>query len=54
MFEQAKARDKYLLDNGLTGPKPQCSVCGQELAKPYRAAGMHPECASEKPGESTR
>ena len=54
MAEQAKARDKYLLDNGLAGPLPQCTICGQELAKPFREAGMHPECASDVPGESTR
>jgi 3-hydroxyisobutyrate dehydrogenase-like beta-hydroxyacid dehydrogenase len=46
MAEQLKARDRFLLDNGLTGPLPQCSICGQELAKPYRAAGVHPECTS--------
>jgi 3-hydroxyisobutyrate dehydrogenase len=45
MVEQAKARDKYLLENGLTAPIPQCTMCGQELALPYRKAGVHPECA---------
>lgn len=45
MVEQAKARDKYLLENGLTGPVPQCTICGQDLASPYRKAGVHPECA---------
>jgi hypothetical protein len=45
MAEQAKARDRYLLENGLTGPIPQCTMCGQELASPYRKAGVHPECA---------
>jgi 3-hydroxyisobutyrate dehydrogenase-like beta-hydroxyacid dehydrogenase len=54
MAEQAKARDKYLLENGLTGPIPRCTICGQELASPYRKAGVHPECASDKPGESLR
>jgi len=54
MTEQAKARDKYLLENGLTGPIPQCRICGQELASPFRKAGVHPECASDAPGESLR
>jgi 3-hydroxyisobutyrate dehydrogenase-like beta-hydroxyacid dehydrogenase len=54
MVEQAKARDKYLLENGLTGAIPQCSICGQELASPYRKAGVHPECAFDTPGESLR
>jgi 3-hydroxyisobutyrate dehydrogenase len=54
MAEQAKARDKYLLENGLTGPIPQCTICGQELASPYRKARVHPECALDTPGESLR
>jgi 3-hydroxyisobutyrate dehydrogenase-like beta-hydroxyacid dehydrogenase len=54
MAEQAKARDKYLLENGLTGPIPQCRICGQELASPFRKAGVHPECAFDAPGESLR
>ena len=54
MAEQAKTRDKYLLENGLTGPIPQCTICGQELALPYRKAGVHPECAFDAPGESLR
>jgi 3-hydroxyisobutyrate dehydrogenase-like beta-hydroxyacid dehydrogenase len=48
MVEQAKARDKYLLENGLTAPIPQCTMCGQELALPYRKAGVHPECAFDR------
>jgi 3-hydroxyisobutyrate dehydrogenase-like beta-hydroxyacid dehydrogenase len=48
MVEQAKARDKYLLENGLTAPIPQCTICGQELASPYRKAGAHPECAFDR------
>ena len=52
MGEKAKVRDKYMVENGLNGPIPQCSVCGQELASPYRKAGMHPECASATPGQT--
>jgi 3-hydroxyisobutyrate dehydrogenase-like beta-hydroxyacid dehydrogenase len=48
MVEQAKARDKYLLENGLTAPIPRCTMCGQELALPYRKAGVHPECAFDR------
>lgn len=54
MVEQAKARDKYLLENGLTGPIPLCRVCGQDLTSPYRKAGVHPECAFDTPLESPR
>jgi 3-hydroxyisobutyrate dehydrogenase-like beta-hydroxyacid dehydrogenase len=54
MVEQAKARDKYLLENGLTAPLPRCTICGQELALPFRKAGVHPECAFDTPGESLR
>ena len=52
MGEKAKARDKFMVENGLNGPLPKCSVCGQELASPYRKAGLHPECAAGVPGES--
>ncbi|WP_420145554.1 NAD(P)-dependent oxidoreductase [Sphingobium sp.] len=45
MGEQLKARDKYLIENDLLGPLPTCRACGQILAKPYRDAGAHPECA---------
>ena len=48
MVEQAKARDRYLLENGLTDPIPQCTICGQELASPYRKAGVHTECAVDR------
>ena len=54
MVEQAKARDRYLLENGLTAPIPQCTICGQELASPFRKAGVHLECAFDTPGESLR
>jgi hypothetical protein len=39
MGEKMKARDKLLEARGMTGPLPQCRVCGQELAYPYRKAG---------------
>lgn len=53
MAEQLKARDKFLNDNDLLGDLPLCRNCGQELARPYRAAGVHPECASATPGAAT-
>ena len=43
--EKMQARDKLLEELGSTDPLPHCTVCGQELAFPYRKAGMHPECA---------
>jgi 3-hydroxyisobutyrate dehydrogenase-like beta-hydroxyacid dehydrogenase len=45
MGEKMKARDQYLEARGLTGPLPRCTLCNQELAAPYRKAGVHPECA---------
>jgi 3-hydroxyisobutyrate dehydrogenase-like beta-hydroxyacid dehydrogenase len=45
MAEKMKARDQYLEARGLTGPLPLCAICNQELAAPYRKAGVHPECA---------
>lgn len=47
MAEKMKARDQYLEARGLTGPLPRCTVCNQELAAPYRKAGLHPECAAD-------
>ena len=44
MAEKMKSRDVYLEKHGLTGPIPQCRICGQELAAPYRKEGAHPEC----------
>jgi 3-hydroxyisobutyrate dehydrogenase len=53
MAEKMKARDQYLEAHGLTAPLPRCAICDQELAAPYRKAGVHPECASD-PRESAR
>ena len=47
MGEKMKARDEYLEAKGLAGPIPQCTICGQELAAPFRKAGVHPHCAFE-------
>jgi 3-hydroxyisobutyrate dehydrogenase len=54
MAEKMRARDLYLDARGMTGPIPQCKICGQELAAPYRAAGVHPECAFDPDGQSGR
>ena len=40
------ARDQMLAARG-TGPIERCPVCKQELAYPFRVAGVHPECQSE-------
>jgi hypothetical protein len=45
MAEKMKARDEYVEARGLTAPLPRCTICNQELATPYRKAGVHPECA---------
>jgi 3-hydroxyisobutyrate dehydrogenase-like beta-hydroxyacid dehydrogenase len=54
MGEKMKKRDAYLEENGLTGPIPQCRICGQELASPFRKEGVHPECAYDPDGQSAR
>ena len=41
--EKMKTRDKLLEERGLA-EIPRCSVCGQELALPFRENGAHPEC----------
>src|SRR5882757_1720050 len=53
MGEKLKARDQRLEARALTAPIPRCSMCNQELAAPYRDAGVHPECAFDPPGQST-
>jgi 3-hydroxyisobutyrate dehydrogenase-like beta-hydroxyacid dehydrogenase len=53
MGEKLKARDQRLQARGLTAPISRCSICNQELAAPYRDAGVHPECAFAPPGQST-
>ena len=45
MGNMMKARDKYLDSLGKRDPIPQCRLCGQELALPFRKDGAHPECA---------
>jgi 3-hydroxyisobutyrate dehydrogenase-like beta-hydroxyacid dehydrogenase len=50
MGEKLKARDQRLEVRALTAPIPRCSMCNQELAAPYRDAGVHPECAFDPPG----
>ncbi|BBG02564.1 MULTISPECIES: NAD(P)-dependent oxidoreductase [Pseudonocardia] len=37
-------RDTWLDSNGGVPDVPRCTVCGQELIPPFRAAGGHPEC----------
>ena len=46
IIENTQARDAYLKAQGVTEPIPRCRVCTLELAYPFRAAGLHPECAS--------
>ena len=50
MADKLKARDQYLEARGLTGPLPRCTICNQELAAPYRKAGVHPECTLDPRG----
>jgi len=41
--QKLRERDRYLEKHPL-GPIPLCSGCDQELAPPFRAEGLHPEC----------
>jgi 3-hydroxyisobutyrate dehydrogenase len=43
MSDKLRQRDHDLERNGQLEERPRCSVCGQELAVPYRASGTHPE-----------
>jgi len=55
MADKMKARDQFLEARGLIVPLPRCTVCNQELATPYRKAGVHPECmfdTRESPGKT--
>ena len=52
MAEKLKKRDAFLEASGMTGPIPQCGICGQELAAPFRNAGVHPECAYDPEAQS--
>lgn len=54
MIDKAMARDAWLQANGLTGLTPCCRICGQELAVPFRKAGVHPECVHEFEPEAAR
>jgi 3-hydroxyisobutyrate dehydrogenase len=54
MADKLKARDQYLEARGLTGPLPRCTICNQELAAPYRKAGVHPECTLDPRGAADR
>lgn len=54
IVEKTKARDAFLIARGMTGPIPQCRICGQELAAPFRKAGIHPECAYDPDGQSSQ
>jgi 3-hydroxyisobutyrate dehydrogenase-like beta-hydroxyacid dehydrogenase len=44
MPEKLAAREAYLRETGWVAP-PRCAVCKQELAAPFRARGVHPDCA---------
>jgi 3-hydroxyisobutyrate dehydrogenase-like beta-hydroxyacid dehydrogenase len=54
MADKMRKRDAYLEEHGMTGPIPRCQICGQELAAPFRKAGVHPECAYDPEGQSAR
>lgn len=40
-----RQRDRELERRPPAAPIPRCKQCDQELATPFRAAGVHPECA---------
>jgi 3-hydroxyisobutyrate dehydrogenase-like beta-hydroxyacid dehydrogenase len=44
MGDMMKVRDKHLDALGPRDPTPLCTICGQELALPFREEGIHPEC----------
>jgi len=54
MEEKMKVRDTFVEEHGMTAPLPRCGICGQELAAPFRHAGVHPECAYDPEGQSDR
>jgi hypothetical protein len=41
-----RERDREVDQRGPFRPGPRCAVCDYELAAPFRAAGVHPECAA--------
>ena len=49
MPDTLRQRDRYLERTGQIQDRPQCSVCGQELAVPYWDSGVHPECRDLAP-----
>jgi 3-hydroxyisobutyrate dehydrogenase-like beta-hydroxyacid dehydrogenase len=54
MEEKMKVRDAFVEEHDMTAPLPRCGICGQELAAPFRQAGVHPECAYDPDGQSNR
>ena len=54
MEEKMRVRDSFVEEHGMTAPLPRCGICGQELAIPFRQAGVHPECAYDPEGQSDR
>jgi hypothetical protein len=41
-------RDRRLALDANRQPVQRCSVCDFELASPFRAAGVHPECIARQ------
>jgi 3-hydroxyisobutyrate dehydrogenase-like beta-hydroxyacid dehydrogenase len=54
IIEKTMARDTLLKARGPIEPIPQCQICGQELAAPFRKTAVHPECAYDPEGQSSR
>ena len=44
MPSMLRRRDRELASRGPLPDIPMCDACGQELAAPFRADGIHPEC----------
>ena len=45
LSERLATRDQRLELRGMKTPSPRCVICDFELAAPFRALGVHPECA---------
>jgi 3-hydroxyisobutyrate dehydrogenase-like beta-hydroxyacid dehydrogenase len=43
-----RQRDRELDSRPPIAPIPLCRVCDSELAPPFRAAGLHPECTADR------